>query len=127
MENTEFASAVRTDDMTDFCPPEDRKLLERYSAHMVAEALSWRERTVMLSAVTQFLQWWRRLYVGAAYDIHATCGSRPHDEAAWPYLRESYLRFACEDRSLRHDERSVLNHFFRFLAAHPSVVRSTNQ
>jgi hypothetical protein len=117
MDTVAFAAAPHRETPPDTGAAEDRRLLDRYSAQMVIDQLPWRTRVLRSDSAAQFLQWWRTLYTGEAYDLYGTARRWPKDESAWPYLRECYLRFACEDRDLRHEERSCLNHFLRFIEA----------
>jgi hypothetical protein len=122
MENNSLASAALSDSLSESCRSTDEKLLNRYTAQLIADDVLWRERNWMLTTATQFLRWWRKHYVGEGCEICATAGSRLSHESEWSNLRETYLREACPDHALRPEERACLNRFLRFIIASPQLA-----
>jgi hypothetical protein len=122
MENSSLASAALSDSLSESCRSTDEKLLNRYSAQLIADDVPWRERSWMLTTTTQFLRWWRKHYVGQGYEICATAGSRPSHESEWSNLREIYLREACPNHALRPEERACLNRFLHFIIESPQLA-----
>jgi hypothetical protein len=103
------------------CHCADRDLLGRYSAQLIAEAAPWRERSALLDTAAQFLEWWRKRYVGEEYCVCAA-GAEPGQGPAWSDLRETWLRNVCPDHALRPDERARANRFLRFLTGIGAAV-----
>lgn len=117
MENNNLAPAAFSGPVSDACRPADEKLLNRYSAQLIADDVPWRKRTFMLDAARRFLDWWRSQYDRDKYEMCSAAGNGSGHESMWATLRESYLRLICPDRELRADERAYLNGFLRFIDA----------
>jgi hypothetical protein len=122
MENTDFIFTRYFGSLSDPAGPTE-KLLNRYSAHLLADEVPWSKRTLMLDAARQFLDWWREQYGDDKRPACLAAENRSGHESLWYTLRETYLRCACPDRDLREAERALLNPFLRFIDAGRSCGR----
>jgi hypothetical protein len=110
----------------DACSAEDKMLLGKYAAQLVADETPSRQRSMMLSSATQFMLWWRTLYTGDDSELCLSVVSGPDDASQRLHLREAYLCFACPDRELRQEERPFLNHFLRFMEQNPPSMAAAS-
>jgi hypothetical protein len=98
------------------CSPDD-VLLESWSAQLCDNGEGESRAAGLLSVARQFLEWWRRQYVGDRFRISAAAGNWPRHAEAWRDMRENFLRSRCPDHRLRMEQRAGLDAFFHFIVA----------
>jgi hypothetical protein len=84
-------------------------MLQRFDAFLLEQDTPCRSRTALLDTAMRFLRWLEDC------DIPAVPSSIADDHDTCWEVRERFLIADCADRDCRHDLRTQINRFLRFL------------